>query len=135
MKTSLEARRPTRVVGPNGYSRQGANKLLPAFFIYTTEDLHMKIAVFTFGRFNPPTTGHAMLVQKLEKTARKVGGVPFLFASPSHDAKKNPLTYATKLRVLDKMAKKNQVIYGYGAILKIVRHKQTPMQRYSKHQR
>jgi len=85
-------------------------KLLPAFFIYTTEDLHMKIAVFTFGRFNPPTTGHAMLVQKLEKTARKVGGVPFLFASPSHDAKKNPLTYATKLRVLDKMAKKSTVV-------------------------
>jgi len=70
----------------------------------------MKIAVFTFGRFNPPTTGHAMLVQKLEKTARKVGGVPFLFASPSHDAKKNPLTYATKLRVLDKMAKKSTVV-------------------------
>ena len=110
MKTSLEARRPTRVVGPNGYSRQGAIYLLPAFFIYTTEDLHMKIAVFTFGRFNPPTTGHAMLVQKLEKTAQKVGGVPFLFASPSHDAKKNPLTYATKLRVLDKMAKKSTVV-------------------------
>ena len=85
-------------------------QLLPAFFIYTTEDLHMKIAVFTFGRFNPPTTGHAMLVQKLEKTARKVGGVPFLFASPSHDAKKNPLTYTTKLRVLNKMAKKSTVV-------------------------
>jgi len=70
----------------------------------------MKIAVFTFGRFNPPTTGHAMLVQKLEKTARKVGGVPFLFASPSHDAKKNPLTYTTKLRVLNKMAKKSTVV-------------------------
>jgi len=109
MKTSLEARRPTRVVGPNGYSRQGA-LMLPAFFIYTTEDLHMKIAVFTFGRFNPPTTGHAMLIQKLEKTAQKVGGVPFLFASSSHDAKKNPLSYATKLRVLNKMSKKSTVV-------------------------
>jgi len=70
----------------------------------------MKVAVFTFGRFNPPTTGHAMLVQKLEKTAQKVGGVPFLFASPSQDPKKNPLTYSTKLRVLDKIAKKSTVV-------------------------
>ena len=70
----------------------------------------MKIAVFTFGRFNPPTTGHAMLIQKLEKTALKVGGIPFLFASPSHDAKKNPLTYTTKLQVLDKMSRKSTVV-------------------------
>ena len=70
----------------------------------------MKVAVFTFGRFNPPTTGHAMLIQKLEKTAQKVGGVPFLFASPSHDSKKNPLTYSTKLRVLDKIGKKSTIV-------------------------
>ena len=84
--------------------------IAPCFFYIYNGGFAMKIAVFTFGRFNPPTTGHAMLIQKLEKTAQKVGGVPFLFASPSHDAKKNPLTYATKLRVLDKMAKKSTVV-------------------------
>ena len=30
----------------------------------------MKTVVFTFGRFNPPTTGHIKLVEKLVKTAR-----------------------------------------------------------------
>ena len=29
----------------------------------------MKGAVFTFGRFNPPTTGHAKLVDKLKKAS------------------------------------------------------------------
>jgi hypothetical protein len=82
----------------------------PCFFYIYNGGFAMKIAVFTFGRFNPPTTGHAMLIQKLEKTAQKVGGIPFLFASPSHDAKRNPLTYSTKLRVLGRMAKKSTVV-------------------------
>lgn len=70
----------------------------------------MKVAVFTFGRFNPPTIGHAMLIQKLEKTAKKVGGVPFVFASPVHDKKKNPLPYKSKLRLLNKMSKGSTII-------------------------
>ena len=33
-----------------------------------------KTAVFTFGRFNPPTIGHQKLLQATIKVARKEGG-------------------------------------------------------------
>ena len=40
-----------------------------------------KGVVFTFGRFNPPTTGHAKLVDKLKKETSG-GYQPMLFSSP-----------------------------------------------------
>jgi len=70
----------------------------------------MKTAVFTFGRFNPPTIGHVKLITKVKKTARSVGGDSFIFASPSHDSKKNPLTYNSKVKLLTKIARKSNVI-------------------------
>ena len=54
-----------------------------------------KSAVFTFGRFNPPTVGHAKLIDKLKKSS--AGGYdPLVFMSHSQDPKKNPLDYKTK---------------------------------------
>ena len=47
-----------------------------------------KGATFTFGRFNPPTTGHAKLVKKLEKTAsptQKVTSVGWEQRTDSND--------------------------------------------------
>ena len=60
-----------------------------------------KGAVFTFGRFNPPTTGHAKLVDKLKK---ETGGgyVPLLFTSHSNDRQKNPLSHKDKIKYLRK---------------------------------
>jgi nicotinic acid mononucleotide adenylyltransferase len=74
----------------------------------------MKTAVFTFGRFNPPTVGHVKLITKVQKTARSVGGDSFIFASPSHDRKKNPLTYNSKIKLLSKIARKSNVINNNG---------------------
>ena len=53
--------------------------------------------VFTFGRFNPPTTGHAKLVKKLEQSS-KGGYVPLIYTSHSSDPKKNPLSYKQKIK-------------------------------------
>ena len=50
----------------------------------------MKTVVFTFGRFNPPTTGHIKLVEKLVKTAREYSANYRIYLSRSQDAKKNP---------------------------------------------
>ena len=55
-----------------------------------------KGVVFTFGRFNPPTTGHAKLVDKLKK-ASSGGYKPLLFTSHSNDKKKNPLSHKQKI--------------------------------------
>ena len=57
-----------------------------------------KHAAFCFGRMNPPTVGHAQLINTVAKSAQ--GGDYFVFVSQSHDAKKNPLDYATKVKFI-----------------------------------
>ena len=59
-------------------------------------------AVFSFGRFNPPTTGHAKLADRLSKVARTAGGDPIIFTSHSNDKKKNPLPHKVKVKYLRK---------------------------------
>ena len=55
-----------------------------------------RIAVITFGRFNPPTIGHAKMINRIVSVAKRNGGHAFIFASGSQDAKKNPLPYDEK---------------------------------------
>lgn len=64
-----------------------------------------KTATFTFGRFNPPTTGHEKLLDKLSSVAR--GNSYFAFMSHSQDAKKNPLSYSDKIKHARKMYPKH----------------------------
>lgn len=60
-----------------------------------------KTVFFTFGRMNPPTIGHGMLLDKLSS---KAGSNPYrVFLSQSQDAKKNPLDYASKVKFARKM--------------------------------
>ena len=57
--------------------------------------------VFTFGRFNPPTTGHEKLIQKVAKVA---GGDDFyIFPSHSQNPKKDPLSFAKKVAYMRNM--------------------------------
>ena len=60
-----------------------------------------KIAAFTFGRFNPPTTGHELLINKVKEFA--AGNDYFVFPSHSVDKKKNPLTAAQKVAFMKEM--------------------------------
>lgn len=55
--------------------------------------------VFTFGRMNPPTIGHAKLVDIVKREAGKRGADPHIYLSHSQDAKKNPLDYNAKIRL------------------------------------
>jgi hypothetical protein len=59
-----------------------------------------KTAVFSFGRMNPPTSGHGKLIKKVMSVAKKEKGVPMIYPSKTEDNKKNPLTYKTKVKVL-----------------------------------
>ena len=56
-------------------------------------------ASFTFGRFNPPTTGHEKLIQALARQ----GGDMFVYPSHSQDPKKNPLQHSRKIAYMKKM--------------------------------
>ena len=59
-----------------------------------------KTAVYSFGRMNPPTTGHTKLIKKVMMVAKKEKGIPMIYPSKTEDNKKNPLTYKTKIAVL-----------------------------------
>lgn len=63
-----------------------------------------KHAVFTFGRFNPPTQeGHGKLIKKVQDIAAAKGANHTIFASQSQDSKKNPLPYVEKTGFMSKM--------------------------------
>lgn len=53
-----------------------------------------KIAVLAFGRLNPPTVGHAKLVDKLTS----INGDHYLFLSHTQKPKTDPLDFATKAK-------------------------------------
>ena len=59
------------------------------------------MVVFTFGRFNPPTTGHEKLIQKVASVA---GTNPYrIYPSQSQNQKKDPLPFALKVAYMRKM--------------------------------
>lgn len=60
----------------------------------------MKKIVFTFGRYNPPTTGHAELITYAAKLAKRTGADHRIYTSQSHDPSKNPLSAQQKLGFL-----------------------------------
>jgi nicotinic acid mononucleotide adenylyltransferase len=59
--------------------------------------------VITFGRFNPPHTGHLKLLDKVADEAYKDGSDYMIYPSQSQDPKKNPLDFGTKTNVMQTM--------------------------------
>jgi hypothetical protein len=64
------------------------------------ESLVGKSAVFTFGRFNPPTQGHGLVFEKLLESSKLYEATPFIFTSSTQDNDKNPLSYQEKFKYL-----------------------------------
>jgi Cytidylyltransferase-like len=60
----------------------------------------MKKIVFAFGRYNPPTVGHAELIMYAVKLAQRTGAEHRIYTSQSHDPSKNPLGPREKLAFL-----------------------------------
>jgi hypothetical protein len=61
-----------------------------------------KVAVFTFGRFQPPTIGHKVLIEGIETAAKEENADAYIFVSSSQDSKKNPLLVTEKIKILQK---------------------------------
>ena len=60
--------------------------------------------VFAFGRFNPPTTGHEKLIQKVASVA---GSNPYrIYPSFTQNPKKDPLPHSVKTAYMRKMFRK-----------------------------
>ena len=62
----------------------------------------MKI-VLSFGRFQPPTIGHQLLIEKTLSTAKDHGSDYSIYVSKTQDNKTNPLTVEQKIKYLSLM--------------------------------
>lgn len=63
-----------------------------------------RVAVFAFGRFNPPTKGHEKLFQTTHEAAERLGGDAFIFPSHTHGkrgGKQNPLPFDVKAKFMN----------------------------------
>ena len=77
--------------------------MISSFKKYLIEE--EKTVYFTFGRMNPPTTGHEKLMNELFK---KSGKNPYrVYLSQSTDKKKNPLDFKYKVKTVRKFFPKH----------------------------
>jgi hypothetical protein len=58
---------------------------------------------FAYGRFNPPTIGHKLLIEELIRKAEEARADAYVFATSTQDSKKNPLEVGEKVAILKKM--------------------------------
>ena len=68
-------------------------------------------AVFTFGRFNPPTIGHEKLLNVVGNTASKAKAESFVYTSHTQDTKKNPLSNDQKIVFMKMMFPKHRTSF------------------------
>ena len=77
--------------------------MISSFKSYLIEE--ERTVFFTFGRMNPPTTGHEKLMNELAKKSGKNSYRVYL--SQTVDKKKNPLNYMTKVKAVRKFFPKH----------------------------
>ena len=70
---------------------------------YFLKEASTKTVVFAFGRFQCPTTGHEILINAVDKTAKSYNADAVIYASKTQDKKKNPLTVEQKIHYLKLM--------------------------------
>lgn len=73
------------------------------------KELPSKKVVFAFGRFQPPTTGHELLVNAVKKLAGSTAD-HVIYASKTEDKKSNPLPVARKVYFLKRMFPKTNFV-------------------------
>ena len=74
------------------------------------KELPSKKVVFAFGRFQPPTTGHELLVNAVKKIASAQKADHVIFASRTQDKKSNPLPVNRKVYYLKRMFPKTNFV-------------------------
>ena len=88
------------------------------FLIEVFKEKPRKSVAFCFGRMNPPTIGHARL---LNTTARaSAGGDYYIFLSHTQDSKKNPLDYNTKIDFVKSMYPQHADHVSHGSLRTIM---------------
>jgi nicotinic acid mononucleotide adenylyltransferase len=94
--------RPSKIVDRAEFSRsnflQGAFQKNNELQAAPNENTPTNPVVFSYGRMNPPTTGHKVLVDKVEELAKENKAKHKVVLSRSQDPEKNPLTPEQKAK-------------------------------------
>lgn len=65
--------------------------------------------VFTYGRMNPPHSGHLKLIRQIKNLANKTGKTPVVIVSHLEGTAKNPLKTKNKIRFIRKILNKENL--------------------------
>jgi len=66
--------------------------------------------VFTFGRFQPPTSGHQLLIDKVASVASRVRGTAMVFPSAKEGDAKNPIKHKDKVKFMKKAFRNVEIV-------------------------
>src|ERR1017187_4367978 len=78
---------------------------------------HHETCAMIFGRFNPPTVGHAELFRQFyEYCDRNEIDAAYIFISPTTDNKQNPLSWRYRYNFLSKLF--NHYLFSYNPFIK-----------------
>jgi nicotinic acid mononucleotide adenylyltransferase len=66
-------------------------------------EANKRVAILTYGRFNPPTIGHKAMINRMLEVAKEEDADPYIIVSHSQNAKKNPLFVPEKIHILRRM--------------------------------
>jgi hypothetical protein len=88
------------------------------FLIEVFKEKPRKSVAFCFGRMNPPTIGHARLLNTTARASN--GGDYYIFLSHTQDSKKNPLDYNTKVDFIKSMYPQHADHVSYGSLRTIM---------------
>ena len=77
--------------------------------LFLKED-NRSVAVFAFGRFNPPTIGHQKLLNKVQTLAQKFDGKGYIFLSHKQNNKTDPLSFTEKQEIIKAQFKTNTTL-------------------------
>ena len=62
-----------------------------------------KVAIYIFGRMNPPTRGHELMIQRVKNMAARHDMTPYVFVSRTQNMRNNPLSHNHKIKILQTM--------------------------------
>lgn len=84
----------------NGMIPEHLTKIVEPIKPELKESTENRTAAYIFGRMNPPSIGHLLLLQTLANTK---ADAKFVYASHTQDNKKNPLDYNTKAAYIEEI--------------------------------
>lgn len=83
-------------------------------------ELPNKSLIFAFGRFNPPTVGHELLISKVEALSKKTS-IPYrIYTTATQDKKSNPLSQKDKIKYMEKSFRNAHIYAAKGNIIQLL---------------